>query len=55
LIAEILFECWKPFPPENFNGRDAADFAHCLSELVTSEISANKTVNKMFGASVEPL
>ena len=54
LIAEILLERWKPFPHESFGGSDPAQFAHNLSDLVILGISANRTVNKMFGTSVDP-
>jgi hypothetical protein len=53
LIAKILLDRWKPFPPEIFDGCDPAQFAHYLSELIILGISANRTVNRMFGTSVD--
>lgn len=53
LIAEILLERWKPFLPESLGRRPPAQLAHLLSELIILGLSANKTVNKARGTSLD--
>jgi len=53
LIAEILLERWKGFLPQNVRGRPPAYFADHLPELIILGLSANRTVNKMFGTNAD--
>jgi hypothetical protein len=53
LIAEILLERWRPSLPENIRRCSPTRFAHLLSELIILGLSANKTVNKARGTSLD--
>ena len=53
LIAEILLERWRRSLPEDVRGCSPTRFAHLLPELIILGLSANRTIDKTRGTSLD--